>query len=208
MVPHLNHQHRACEQPRFSLHAATSQVREATDRTTGERWACKAMPLPPADAARRAERAQRDSVLREVAAMLDLAHPGVVQLREYFVQAGKAYLVLELLRGEGREMMRAAWAAGAHASLGLAAQHSKRGLAAPAAACAGRAGDESFSQAWWRLTAQNRNAAMSTISLLCLPGCAGGELLEVINTRGPLSEDVARDVFRRLLEGVRYLHSM
>jgi calcium/calmodulin-dependent protein kinase I len=58
------------------------------------------MPLPPADASSRAQRAQRDMVLREVSAMLDLDHPSVLQLREYFVQAGKAYLILEMLRGE------------------------------------------------------------------------------------------------------------
>ncbi|KAL4854177.1 putative myosin light chain kinase [Chlorella vulgaris] len=77
----------------------SSSVLLATDRSTGQEWACKIMALPRAGSELRAERQGRDRVLREISAMLDLEHPCVIGLREYFVQDQKAYLVMELSRG-------------------------------------------------------------------------------------------------------------
>jgi serine/threonine protein kinase len=79
--------------------AGSSSVLLATDRSTGQEWACKVMALPRAASELRAERQGRDRVLREISAMLDLEHPCVIGLREYFVQDQKAYLLMELSRG-------------------------------------------------------------------------------------------------------------
>jgi calcium/calmodulin-dependent protein kinase I len=43
---------------------------------------------------------RREDVLREIDVLLDLDHPNIVGLREYFVHNDKVYLIMELLRGE------------------------------------------------------------------------------------------------------------
>jgi serine/threonine protein kinase len=37
--------------------------------------------------------------------------------------------------------------------------------------------------------------------------CAGGELLDAVEKQGNISEQLASDVFRQILEGLKYCHS-
>lgn len=58
------------------------------------------MSLPPAGSTSRHDRIARRDTLREIDTVLDLDHPKIVGMREYFVQDDKVYLIMELLRGE------------------------------------------------------------------------------------------------------------
>ena len=84
--------------------AGFSKVKIITDRETKQQWACKIMSLPPADSESKEDQENRTDTLREIDAVLDLEHPNVVGMKEYFVENNRVYLIMELLRGEqGRE---------------------------------------------------------------------------------------------------------
>ncbi|KAI7845929.1 hypothetical protein COHA_000475 [Chlorella ohadii] len=77
-----------------------STVRVATHRETGEQFACKVITLPKAGRGNDdCTVPSRESVMKEIDALLDLDHPNVVGLKEYFVDQSKVYLITELLRG-------------------------------------------------------------------------------------------------------------
>eukprot|EP00887_Chlorella_sp_A99_P005806 scaffold1.g5806.t1 len=85
---------------------AFSKVKIATERATGEQWACKArapgimsLPKPGEEAQDGEEGSPRARILREIDVLLSLDHPNVVYLREYFLQRSRVYLIMELLRG-------------------------------------------------------------------------------------------------------------
>jgi serine/threonine protein kinase len=75
-------------------------VKIVTHRETKQQYACKIMALPPADSTCKEDRVARKDTLREIDAVLDLDHPNVVGMREYFVHNNNVYLIMELLRGE------------------------------------------------------------------------------------------------------------
>ena len=102
---------RAGQHPRTLAPAGFSKVKIVTDRETKEQWACKIMKLPPADAETKRERAERQDTLREIDAVLDLEHPNVVGMKEYFVEHNKVYLIMELLRGEAAHARARRWCA-------------------------------------------------------------------------------------------------
>ncbi|KAL4419974.1 hypothetical protein ABPG75_007072 [Micractinium tetrahymenae] len=76
-----------------------SKVKLVTSRETGERYACKIIPLPRPGHASNEHQCTRTAILQEVDALLELDHPNVVGLKEYFVWAGRLCLVMELLPG-------------------------------------------------------------------------------------------------------------
>ena len=88
-----------------------SEVQLVTERATRQVWACKSLPLPPPDAETKAERVARVNTMREINALLDLEHPNVVGMKEYFVEHNKVYLIMELLRGEAAHARARRWCA-------------------------------------------------------------------------------------------------
>lgn len=68
---------------------AFSTVRLATDRVTGELWACKIVT----------EEAERELLLREVRILQQLDHPNLLKYREHFNEFDHLYIVTEYLRG-------------------------------------------------------------------------------------------------------------
>lgn len=76
-----------------------SKVRLATHRASGEQYACKIIPLPKPGNRVNENMSDRAAILKEIDVLLDLDHPNVVCLREYFVERNKVYLIMELLRG-------------------------------------------------------------------------------------------------------------
>jgi calcium/calmodulin-dependent protein kinase I len=79
--------------------AGYSTVRVATHRESGEQFACKVVTLPKAGRNTDCTMPCRETVMKEIDALLDLDHPNVVGLKEYFVDQSKVYLITELLRG-------------------------------------------------------------------------------------------------------------
>jgi calcium/calmodulin-dependent protein kinase I len=85
-----------------------SIVRSATDRKTGEHFACKILTLPRQDSGAGAEDAwsrprlstTRAEVVKEVRAMRAAGpHPNLLTLRECFEERGRVYMVLQHLSG-------------------------------------------------------------------------------------------------------------
>ncbi|EFN53608.1 hypothetical protein CHLNCDRAFT_32147 [Chlorella variabilis] len=76
-----------------------SRVRLATHRATGQAFACKIIPLPRPGKAVNENLSDRAAIMKEIDALLDLDHPRVIELREYFVQQNRVHLIMELLRG-------------------------------------------------------------------------------------------------------------
>ncbi len=85
------------------MNAGFSKVKIITDRESKQQWACKIMMLPPADTEDKHELESRKDTLRELDAVLDLHHPNVVGMKEYFVESNRVYLIMELLRGESEK---------------------------------------------------------------------------------------------------------
>ncbi|EFN53510.1 hypothetical protein CHLNCDRAFT_136852 [Chlorella variabilis] len=81
------------------LSCPPSKVRLATDLLLGQQWACKIMRLPRGDKLVEDPMAGRAAIMKEVDVLLDLDHPNVVGMREYFVQHHRVYLIMELMRG-------------------------------------------------------------------------------------------------------------
>ena len=89
--------------------AGFSVVKVATERSTGRHWACKIMTLPRPGAS--PSRSRRGAIMREIDVLLDLEHPNVVGMKEYFVEHNKVYLIMELLRGEAARARAHVWCA-------------------------------------------------------------------------------------------------
>eukprot|EP00873_Tetraselmis_striata_P009754 jgi/Tetstr1/430018/TSEL_019879.t1 len=68
---------------------AFSTVRLATDRATGEQWACKIVT----------EEAERELLLQEVHILRQLDHPNLLNYREHFDEFEHLYIVTEYLPG-------------------------------------------------------------------------------------------------------------
>ncbi|EFN53943.1 hypothetical protein CHLNCDRAFT_8755, partial [Chlorella variabilis] len=79
---------------------AFSKVKLATHRATGEQVACKVMRLPrPMRCEECRACTARGLIMKEIDVLLDLDHPSVVSMREYFVHRNRVYLIMDLLRG-------------------------------------------------------------------------------------------------------------
>ncbi|KAL4424182.1 hypothetical protein ABPG75_001483 [Micractinium tetrahymenae] len=76
-----------------------SKVKLATHRETGKQYACKVIPLPRPGKKLNEHLSDRGAIMKEIDALLDLDHPNVVCLHEYFVERNKVFLIMELLRG-------------------------------------------------------------------------------------------------------------
>ncbi|PRW61339.1 Pkinase-domain-containing [Chlorella sorokiniana] len=76
-----------------------SRVKLATHRETGQQYAIKIIPLPKPGQSVNKYLSNRGAIMKEIDALLDLDHPNVVGLKEYFVQNNRVYLVMELLQG-------------------------------------------------------------------------------------------------------------
>lgn len=71
-----------------------SLVKEAIDRKTGVKYACKIMQLPPQD-----DKTEWDNIFREIDILCALEHDCIVNLKEYFVEDDKVYVIMELMTG-------------------------------------------------------------------------------------------------------------
>lgn len=76
-----------------------------THRQTGQQYACKVMSLPPPGKAPGSNDNTREDIFKEIDIHLGLEHPNVIFLKEYFEEADKVYLIMELL--EGGELLEA-----------------------------------------------------------------------------------------------------
>ncbi|PSC74088.1 CAMK CAMK1 kinase [Micractinium conductrix] len=76
-----------------------SKVKLVTQRATGKQYACKVIPLPRPGKKVNEHLSDRGAIMKEIDALLDLEHPNVVELEEYFVERNKVFLIMELLRG-------------------------------------------------------------------------------------------------------------
>ncbi|KAL4442683.1 hypothetical protein ABPG77_006677 [Micractinium sp. CCAP 211/92] len=76
-----------------------SVVKLATDRHTGEQWACKVMSLPPPGKQYNENESSRADIFKEIDILLSLEHPNIVLMKEYFEENNKVYLIMEMLSG-------------------------------------------------------------------------------------------------------------
>eukprot|EP00884_Botryococcus_braunii_P021933 jgi/Botrbrau1/8423/Bobra.0237s0043.1 len=74
-------------------------VKLGTDRTTGEEFAIKIMVLPEAGAAISDHENSREDIRKEIDILVQLNHPNVIFLKEYFEEQGRVYLVTEVADG-------------------------------------------------------------------------------------------------------------
>jgi len=77
-----------------------SSVRMAVQRQTGEKWACKILRLPPPGYKPDDGESTLDEIVNEVRILQQLGrHPALTYLKEYFLEADKVYMILELVPG-------------------------------------------------------------------------------------------------------------
>ncbi|KAL4424298.1 hypothetical protein ABPG75_001599 [Micractinium tetrahymenae] len=76
-----------------------SVVKLATDRATGEQWACKIMSLPPPGKQYNENESSRADIFKEIDILLSLEHDNIVLMKEYFEENNKVYLIMEMLSG-------------------------------------------------------------------------------------------------------------
>ena len=77
----------------------------ATDKITGEVWACKIMTLPPPGQTAGDGESTREDILKEIDILMSLHHPNIIFLKEYFEEPGRVYIIMEYL--EGGELLEA-----------------------------------------------------------------------------------------------------
>ena len=73
-------------------------VRKAVHRRTGEQCAVKIMRVSDEDAAD--DEMTHVEILNELKLMQQLDHPNIVHMKEYFINAGICYVVMEILQGQ------------------------------------------------------------------------------------------------------------
>ncbi|CAD7704054.1 unnamed protein product [Ostreobium quekettii] len=71
----------------------------ATEKSTGQKYACKIMSLPGKDALLDDETMSREEVLKEVEIVSKTHHHNILALKEFFLSKTKVYLITELLEG-------------------------------------------------------------------------------------------------------------
>lgn len=76
-----------------------SVVKLATDRASGEVWACKIMTLPPPGRKAGDGETTREEILKEINILMSLSHDNVIFLKEYFEEPGRVYIIMEYLGG-------------------------------------------------------------------------------------------------------------
>eukprot|EP00803_Ostreobium_quekettii_P001393 evm.model.scf_2682.1 EVM.evm.TU.scf_2682.1 scf_2682:861-4234(-) len=74
-------------------------VMMATEKKTGQRFACKIMSLPAKDALLDEDTMSREEVLKEVEIVSRTNHRNILALKEFFLSKTKVYLITELLEG-------------------------------------------------------------------------------------------------------------
>eukprot|EP00803_Ostreobium_quekettii_P008439 evm.model.scf_181EXC.9 EVM.evm.TU.scf_181EXC.9 scf_181EXC:46211-49283(-) len=77
--------------------AGLTAMRVVTLRRTGQRFACRVMPMP--DAEERAHRLLREQVYAEIDLLAHSVEPSVLALREFHIGKSKVYLITELPEG-------------------------------------------------------------------------------------------------------------
>eukprot|EP00887_Chlorella_sp_A99_P006947 scaffold2.g6947.t1 len=76
-----------------------SVVKTVTDRGTGQQFACKIMSLPPPGKSVSDNESTRADIFKEIDILIALRHPNIVNMKEYFEENNKVYLIMELLEG-------------------------------------------------------------------------------------------------------------
>lgn len=76
-----------------------SVVKLATDRATGEQWACKIMSLPPPGQKYNENESSRADIFKEIELLMALKHHNIVLMKEYFEEGNKVFLIMEMLGG-------------------------------------------------------------------------------------------------------------
>mmetsp|Transcript_31338 Transcript_31338/g.43471 ORF Transcript_31338/g.43471 Transcript_31338/m.43471 type:complete len:346 (-) Transcript_31338:209-1246(-) len=77
-----------------------STVKLATDKTSGETFACKIMQLPEENGkVSNAEDFTREEIIYEINVLCGLHHENIIYLKEYYEDANKIYVITELLKG-------------------------------------------------------------------------------------------------------------
>lgn len=76
-----------------------SVVKLVTDRENGQVWACKIMTVPePGKEPGDGESTQLD-IFKEIDILMNLRHPNIIHLKEYFEESGRVYIIMEYLAG-------------------------------------------------------------------------------------------------------------
>ncbi|KAI7836176.1 hypothetical protein COHA_009943 [Chlorella ohadii] len=76
-----------------------SVVKLATDKETGQQWACKIMSLPPPGKQFNENESSRADIFKEIDILIALKHENIVFMKEYFEENNKVYLLMEMLEG-------------------------------------------------------------------------------------------------------------
>ncbi|KAL4854215.1 Calcium/calmodulin-dependent protein kinase type 1D [Chlorella vulgaris] len=76
-----------------------SVVKAATDKATGQQWACKIMSLPPPGKQFNENESSRADIFKEIDILIALKHDNIVLMKEYFEEGNKVYLFMEMLEG-------------------------------------------------------------------------------------------------------------
>lgn len=74
-------------------------VRQATNRKSGEIYACKIMALPPLGVKVPDTENSREDIFKEIEILSRLDHQNIVGLLEFYVDDHSVYLISELLKG-------------------------------------------------------------------------------------------------------------
>lgn len=78
---------------------AFSVVKLAEEKETGKQWACKIMTLPKANATPKDDENSREEIFYEIDILCRVDHESVMQLKEYYEEEDKVYIITELLTG-------------------------------------------------------------------------------------------------------------
>ncbi|EFN53546.1 hypothetical protein CHLNCDRAFT_136678 [Chlorella variabilis] len=76
-----------------------SVVKLATEKGSGEQWACKIMSLPPPGKHYNENESSRADIFKEIDILIALKHDNIVFMKEYFEEGNKVYLIMEMLQG-------------------------------------------------------------------------------------------------------------
>jgi serine/threonine protein kinase len=76
-----------------------SVVKLATERESGDIWACKIMTLPAPGKNTGDGESTREDILKEIEILMSLSHPNIIFLKEYFEEPGRVYVIMEYLGG-------------------------------------------------------------------------------------------------------------
>jgi len=88
-----------------------SVVKLATDKRTGNNWACKIVQLTTEKDSD--QDTTREEVVHEVELLTSLNHPNIMHVREYFEEGDRMYVITEMLHGG--ELLKAVMERGSYA---------------------------------------------------------------------------------------------